>query len=53
MFTFGQIKLSSGGKKVCSGGVSKILGFWELLLLLGGGLGLCGSGGPVGVSDKR
>ena len=38
-----------GGKDVYFWVFSKILGFWEFLLCCWGCLGLCRSGGPVGV----
>ena len=43
MFTFGENKVYFGGNTVYSRGFSKILGFSELLEVLG----LCGSGGPL------
>ena len=54
-FTFGQVTFTFGGNKVYSRGFSKILGVWDFpfcCLRRGGGLGLCGSGGPVGVSKR-
>ena len=43
----------SWGNKVYSRGFSKILGIWNLFFCCRGVLGLYGSGGPVGVFEKR
>ena len=46
-FTFGEVRFTLGDSRRC-------FGFWNLFFVVGGGgLGLCGSGGPVGVFKKR
>ena len=52
-FTFGGMTLTFGEIRFSLGDSRRFYGFWNFCFVAGGGWGLCGSGGPVQVFEKR